>query len=156
MSRWREIKQKKDSQNTQAQEQDAQHYAAYVQRIKAFIVDMFMIYVPILYVLTYLVLGGKDEFQDSFAAPLVAWTLYGLIYAALLAKKGQTPGKKAYDLEVVNDDGTHLSFIKAFVRYLLFLFSAAIIVGVLLPLVRKDKKALHDLVLGTKEIDISA
>jgi len=32
---------------------------------------MFMIYAPILYIITYLVLDGKEDFQASQLAPLV-------------------------------------------------------------------------------------
>lgn len=151
--RWRELKQGKKSTNNSKKEYKTTNLATYPQRIKALIVDLFMIYMPILYVLTYFVLDGKDDFQNSPIAPLIGWSLYGLIYALLLAKSGQTPGKRAYDIKVVNDDDTKLSFFKAIARYLLFLFSASIVIGVLTPLMRKDKKTLYDLILKTKEID---
>jgi len=114
-----------------------------------------MLYMPILYIMTYFIMDGKDDFQGSTLAPLISWILYGAIYSLFLYKTGQTPGKKAYDIKVVDKNGEKISFIKAYLRYILFLFSAAIVVGVLIPLFRKDKKALHDLVLGTKLIDIS-
>jgi uncharacterized RDD family membrane protein YckC len=152
--RWREIKQGKNQKQKEDANED-ENYATYPQRIKALIVDLFMIYMPILYVMTYFVLEGKDDFQNSTFAPLIAWSIYGLIYAILLARSGQTPGKKAYDIKVVKANGQHLSFLRSVARYILFLFSATILIGVLLPLVRKDKKALHDLILNTKEIDVS-
>ena len=61
-------------------------YAFFSQRIKALITDMFMIYMPIMYVITYLVLGGKDELQNTQLGPLIAVSLYGLIYAILVSK----------------------------------------------------------------------
>lgn len=152
--RWRNVKQSR-SQKPSNKDMPQENYATYPQRIKALIVDLFMLYMPILYILTYLVLGGKDEFQSSTTAPLVAWALYGIIYAVFLTKSGQTPGKKAYEIKVVNDDDTKLSIFKAVARYLLFLFSASIVIGVITPLIRKDKKALHDIILNTKEVDLS-
>jgi uncharacterized RDD family membrane protein YckC len=152
--RWREIKQGKNQKQKEPGNEN-ENYATYPQRIKALIVDLFMIYMPILYVMTYFVLEGKDDFQNSTFAPLVAWSIYGLIYAILLARSGQTPGKRAYDIKVVKANGQNLSFILSVARYILFLFSATILIGVLLPLFRKDKKALHDLILNTKEIDVS-
>jgi len=130
-------------------------YASYPDRIKALITDMFMIYAPILYLITYVVLGGKDEFQSSQWAPLLGVTLYGLIYAVLIARFGQTPGKKAYDIKVV-DDKTYenIGFFRAFIRFIAFLFSATILLGLLTPFYRKDKKALHDLICSTIEINI--
>jgi len=125
-------------------------YARYTDRIKAFITDMFMIYAPILYIITYVFLGGKDDFQASQLAPLAGVTIYGIIYSILLAKLGQTPGKKAYIIKVV-DAKTYekISFFKAFFRFISFLFSATILFGLLVPFYRKDNRALHDLMAGT-------
>lgn len=128
-------------------------YASYPLKIKAFITDMFMIYVPILYIITYLVLDGKEDFQASELAPLIAVSIYGLIYSVLLAKSGQTPGKKAYGIKVVDDKTfKNISFIKAVLRFIAFLFSATIVVGLFLPFYRKDKKALHDVLCSSVEI----
>jgi len=153
--RWRDVKQGKNTPKQEKKESDNTNYASYPQRIKALIIDLFMLYMPILYIMTYFIMDGKDDFQGSTFAPLISWTLYGAIYSLFLCKKGQTPGKKAYDIKVVDKNGRKISFIKAYLRYILFLFSAAIVIGVLIPLFRKDKKALHDLILGTKLIDIS-
>jgi len=152
--RWRDVKQGKNTP-TQEKIESSTKYASYPKRIKALIIDLFMLYMPILYIMTYFIMDGKDDFQGSTLAPLISWILYGAIYSLFLYKTGQTPGKKAYDIKVVDKNGEKISFIKAYLRYILFLFSAAIVVGVLIPLFRKDKKALHDLVLGTKLIDIS-
>ena len=130
-------------------------YASYPDKIKALITDLFMIYAPILYVIAYVIMGGKDAFQSSQIAPLAGVLLYGLIYAVLVAKFGQTPGKKAYNIKVVDDKSfKNISFIRAFARFVAFLFSATIIIGLLFPLSRKDKKALHDIVCHTVEIEI--
>jgi len=129
-------------------------YAYYVNRIKAFITDMFMIYAPILYVITYVFMGGKDDFQDSQYAPLVGVTIYGIIYSILISRMGQTPGKKAYTMKVVDvKTGKNIGFFRAMLRFVAFLFSATILVGLLLPLYRKDKRALHDLIASTVVID---
>ncbi|WP_373003054.1 RDD family protein [Sulfurimonas sp.] len=125
-------------------------YAKYTDRVKAFITDMFMIYAPILYVTAYIIMDGKDDFQSSEIAPLLGITLYGLIYALLLSKFGHTPGKKAYEIKVVDHKtGEHIGFLKAAFRFLAFLFTATTLLGLLLPFYRKDKKALHDLICGT-------
>lgn len=125
-------------------------YARYVERIKAFITDMFMIYAPILYVTAYIIMDGKDDFQSSEMAPLLGVTIYGLIYAILLSKFGQTPGKKAYDIKVVDaKSGEYLSFFRAVLRFIAFLFTATTLLGLFLPFYRKDRKGLHDLMCGT-------
>ena len=112
-----------------------------------------MIYIPILYVITYVVLDGKDTFQASQMAQLAGVSLYALIYAIFISKSGQTPGKKAYDLKVVDAKTfKNISFTKSLLRFILFLFSATILLGLLVPFYRKDKKSLHDILCSTVEI----
>jgi uncharacterized RDD family membrane protein YckC len=150
--RFRDIKKQK-KQKQKSENKILVRYAYYPDKIKALITDLFMIYAPILYLITYVILGGKDEFQSSTWAPLLGVTLYGLIYAFLLAKFGQTPGKKAYDIKVVDDKTfKNIGFFRAFARYVAFLFSATILLGLLTPLFRKDRKALHDIICSTVEI----
>jgi len=98
-------------------------------------------------------MNGKDDFQSSQFAPFIAVALYGLIYAIFLYKSGQTPGKKAYMMRVV-DAKTYknISFFRALVRFVAFLFSATILFGLLFPLYRKDNKTLHDLLSHTAVI----
>lgn len=129
-------------------------YANYPDRIKALITDLFMIYAPILYVIAYVIMGGKDAFQSSQLAPLMGVSMYGLIYAILIAKFGQTPGKKAYNIKVIDEkSGENISFFRAICRFIAFLFSATILLGLLTPFFRKDKKALHDIICATVEIE---
>lgn len=125
-------------------------YASYLSRIKAFIVDLFMIYAPILYIITYVFMGGKDGFLGSNLAPLIGVITYGIIYAIFVSKSAQTPGKKAYEIAIV-DDVTHknISFLRALYRFAMFLFTATTLLGLLLPLYREDKKSLHDLLAKT-------
>ncbi|WP_304545709.1 RDD family protein [Sulfurimonas microaerophilic] len=152
--RFRDLKkQKKNQQNKQEKKQ--LNYAKYSDKVKALIVDMFMIYAPILYFIAYVVIGSKEEFQASQLAPFIAVSIYGVIYAVLVAKFGQTPGKRAYLIKVV-DDKTHenISFFRAVCRFVMFLFSATILLGLLTPFYRKDRKALHDIVCGTIEIEV--
>ncbi len=126
------------------------HYARFVDRVKALITDMFMIYAPILYVITYIVLNGKNDFQSSQVAQLSGVLLYGIIYALLLSRSGQTPGKKAYEIKVVDlKSGENISFVRAFLRFIAFLFSATVLVGLFIQLFRKDNRTLHDLIART-------
>ncbi|MDK9692689.1 MAG: RDD family protein [Sulfurimonas sp.] len=141
---------KKNSKPTEAKEPQKLVYAPYSYRVKAFITDMFMIYAPILYVITYVFMSGKDDFQASQFAPFAGVALYGIIYAVLLSKFGQTPGKKAYEIKVVNArSGENLTFFRAIFRFAMFLFTATTLLGLFIPFYRRDKKALHDLVCGS-------
>lgn len=149
--RFRDLK-KQSHKNFNKQEDEKQLHidATYVDRVKAFITDMFMIYIPILYIITYLVLDGKDSFQASGVGQLIGVSLYALIYSIFLSISGQTPGKKAYTIRVV-DAKTYkkLSFIRALWRFIAFLISATIGIGLLFPFFRKDNKTLHDLMSNT-------
>ncbi|MCF6339494.1 MAG: RDD family protein [Sulfurimonas sp.] len=146
--RFRELKQNRPK--TSNIEKPKYFHAKYNYRVKAFIIDLFMIYTPILYFVAYVVMSGKDDFQTSELAPLIAVTLYGLIYATLISKFGQTIGKRAYDIRVVDDKtGEYINFFRAVLRFFAFLFTATTLLGLFLPFFRKDKKALHDLICGT-------
>jgi len=148
--RFRKLKQKTKQKKLQDNAPKKAKLARLPDRIKAFITDMFMIYAPILYIITYVFLGSKEAFQSSNIAPLIGVTFYGLVYAIMLVKTGQTPGKKAYDIKVVDaKSGKNLSFIQAITRFIAFLFSATIIFGLLFPYYRKDNKMLHDLLAGS-------
>jgi len=72
-------------------------------RSKAFITDSFMLLMPIMYIVFYLVMGGREGFQANM---LLGWVyiLVPLIFVqiAFLAKTGQTPGMRAYNIRVVD------------------------------------------------------
>ena len=154
--RFRNIK-KNSKKHTKSTNKTKQKYiyARFIDRVKAFITDMFMIYMPIMYFITYIVLSGKDDLQGSEIAPLMAVGSYALIYAFLVSKFGQTPGKKAYDLKVVDDKtGNNIGFFQALFRFVIFLVTMTTVLGAFLPFYRKDKKALHDLVCNTLVVKI--
>jgi uncharacterized RDD family membrane protein YckC len=152
--RFRELKQQSKKNQIKKEQPKKAHLARNVDRIKAFITDMFMIYAPILYIITYVFLGSKEAFQSSTIAPFLGVSLYGLAYVLLLVKLGQTPGKKAYGIKVVDaKTGKNLTYLQAIIRFVGFLFSATIVVGLLFPFYRKDNKMLHDLLAGSVVIN---
>jgi uncharacterized RDD family membrane protein YckC len=155
--RFRKLKKqsKTKSQNSQKNKNNVL-YARNVDRIKSFITDMFMIYTPILYLITYVVMDGKDDFQASTMGPLVAVVLYGLISSILLYKFGQTPGNKAYDMKVVDAKTfKNITFFQALLRFVSFLLSATFLLGLFIGFYRKDRKSLHDLLSNTAVIVVN-
>jgi len=159
MARWRDVKKGK-IRSTTKKKQFSQQELVYGQcvsplaRIKAFVTDMFMIMMPIMYVTTYIIMDGKDDFQTSDIAHWVTMAIYGVIIIAFWVAKGQTPGFKAYDIILVDDKTQKkLGIIKATLRYIMFIISAVSILGVLLPFFRKDKKTFQDIVMQTSVID---
>ena len=128
MARWRDVK--KGQVKTEPNSKNANtNYdgiicASPLHRIKAFITDMFMIMMPILYITTYIILDGKDSFQGSETARWITMTLYGIITVVFWVKKGQTPGFKAYDLKLIDDNTKEtIGYGLAIARYMMFLRS---------------------------------
>jgi uncharacterized RDD family membrane protein YckC len=128
-------------------------YARFSEKVKALITDLFMIYMPIMYFITYAVMGDKESFQSSQMAIFSGVVLYGVVYAYLISKSGQTPGNKAYDIKVVDSkSGETISFFRALLRFVVFLLSATFLLGLFIEFFRKDNKSLHDLVVNTTVI----
>ncbi len=148
MSRWRDIKRGKI--NKKISPENEIKYASIPDRIKAFLTDMFMIMMPLAYIVTYIVMGDKESMQSSLIARNSLWILYGLILSLFWSIKAQSPGYKAYNLKVVDTKTLQKpSFFKSVIRYLLFVICATTIIGELTAFFRKDKKTLHDILSGT-------
>lgn len=155
MSRWRDIKQGnvKKEEIPKIEEDNSPHSAPIGSRIKAFIVDMFMIMMPIMYITTYLIMEGKDDFQGSDEARWITAGVFGLIVILFWIVKGQTPGYKAYSIRLVdNETEEKVSLLKAILRYFIFLISATTIILSFIPFFRKDKKTIQDLFTKTTVI----
>jgi uncharacterized RDD family membrane protein YckC len=153
MSRWRDVKKGNIKDNKESNNNDILPKlicAPIITRIKAFVTDMFMLMMPIMYVATYIILSGKDEFQGSEIARWLTMFLYGLIVILFWTKKGQTPGYKAYSIKVIDSlTKENISFLRATFRYILFIVSAVSIFGAILPFFRKDRKTFQDLMTNT-------
>jgi len=160
MARWRDIKKGKVDKKTKIKEEKSKIKKDFIVsvnpflRVKAFVTDMFMIMMPILYITTYFIMNGKDDFQSNSSAHLVTTTLFGIICVIFWVRNGQTPGLKAYELKLIDDTTKKpVSIGIAIARYILFLVSATTILGAILPFFREDKKTFHDLILKTSVID---
>ncbi len=157
MARWRDTKKGNTKSATKEVEKNidiSKGLCTYpLHRIKAFITDMFMIMMPIMYLTTYVIMDGADSFKDSDMAHWVSMAIYGSVTIIFWVKKGQTPGFKAYDLKLIDDNtGKTLGYGLATARYMMFILSAVSLVGALLPFFRKDKKTLQDLLMQTSVI----
>lgn len=118
-------------------------------RIKAFITDMFMIYTPILYIVTYVILGSAEKFRHDQKSIFACLLLYGIISAIFIALSSQTPGFRYMQLAIVKDNGEKIGFFRALLRFFIWIFGVAIVIGIFTPFFRKDKKCLHDIICGT-------
>ena len=152
--RIRDVKQGKTSspkQKKASKKETPFHYASASDKLKAFLTDSFMLLMPIMYAVFYLVMGGREGFAAHKALgwlyillPLV------LVQTAFMVKSGQTPGYRAYDLEVVDaHTGKRPGLGLILFRNLAAILSAATLFGWAMMFIRKDRKNLHDLLSGT-------
>jgi len=126
-------------------------YASAGMKVKAFLTDSFMLVMPIMYVVFYLIMGGRDGFAEHrtlgwlyILVPLV------LAQTAFMFKTSQTPGYRAYNIKVINDNtGERPSLFLILFRNFSAILSMFTIIGWLLMYFRKDRKNLHDLLSGT-------
>ncbi|MBL0686235.1 MAG: RDD family protein [Sulfurospirillum sp.] len=153
MARWRNIKQGKTPRKNIENSNFTISYP--INRIKAFITDTFMILMPLLYIVFYLVMGSREEFSEEM---LTGWIYIFVPHFCIVLSfwffKSQTPGYKAYSIKLVSSDLSRPSIFQLIVRYFAFILSTSLIVGLFLALLRKDKKTLHDLISGTMLIQI--
>ena len=160
MARKRDIKkgkvEKKKEENKVFQGDTYLINASPLFRFKAFVTDMFMIMMPIMYLTTYVIMDGADSFKGSETSRWVTMAIYGVITVIFWIRTGQTPGFKAYDLRLVDDHTRKpIGYGLAIARYMMFIFSAVSIIGILLPFFRKDKKTLQDILMQTSVVEIS-
>ncbi|MBD3791276.1 MAG: RDD family protein [Campylobacterales bacterium] len=155
--RFRDIKQKKESKETLKHEANSSFpypYASRGEKVKAFITDSFMLLMPIMYIVFYLVMGGREAFGEdkltgwiSILVPLV------IVQTLFLAKTAQTPGYRAYNLRLIDEStGEKPSFFIILFRNLCALLSFFSIIGWVMMFFRKDRKTLHDLLSHTAVI----
>ena len=155
--RFRDVKQGKatvvEPKPTKKGEQE-RRYATAGEKVKAFLTDSFMLLMPIMYAVFYLVLGSREAFAEH---KLAGW-LYILISLVVVQtifmyKSGQTPGYRAYNLEVIDEStGKRPTLFLILFRNLAAILSAATLFGWMLMFFRKDRKNLHDLLSNTAVI----
>lgn len=144
-------------------------YAPFWSRALGFITDIFMIGLPISLLIVLLFgydqthsAGGIDVILQNKEAlknppnPLVSIVqlcLFMIVTVALWHKSGQTPGKKLAHTRVVDartlQTAPYWKLILRFIGYFLSLIS---LIGFFIGLLRRDKRALHDLLSGTAVI----
>ena len=154
--RFRNVKQGKEKEIVieKSSSTDKWNYASAGMKIKAFLTDSFMLVMPIMYVVFYLIMGGREGFSEHKAMgwiyiliPLV------IVQTIFMFKTGQTPGYRAYKLTLIDDTtGLKPSFFIILFRNLSAVLSLFTFFGWIMMFFRKDKKTLHDLLSGTATV----
>ena len=143
--RWRDVKKRADVASPSSS--SSLSFYLFNKKIKKIIIKYFMLLMPILYTVFYLVFGSREGFAEHM---LTGWLLvlipYGIVTSLFFALKGQTPGYKAYDIVLYNIKTFQKASLPTILwRYLLFILTCMTLVGLLLPLFRKDTLGVYDL-----------
>jgi uncharacterized RDD family membrane protein YckC len=150
--RFRDIKKGKIIEKPKKKRKKEIYYAPNKVKSKAAIVDSFMLLMPVMYIVFYLVMGGRDGFADN---KLIGWIYILIPFITVQTlftffSNGQTPGYRNYDIKVVDvntlEEATLFSII---FRNLAMILAMVTILGWLMMFFRKDNRGLHDFLSNT-------
>jgi WD40 repeat protein len=79
----------------------------------------------------------------------------GISYYIIMVGRGQTLGGKVVSIKLIDANGNPPGYRRAFIRFLVQIFSGIFFIGYLWVLWDKDKQTLHDKVAGTICISLS-
>jgi len=150
-ARFRDIK-KSNSKNKKENniEIENNNFASIGDRFKAFMTDIFMLLMPIMYFVVYIVVGSREGFRDNMAMGWLYIIIPNFILVVIFfAKKSQTPGCKAYNIKLVDRDGNKPLIGAIILRYYIELLSLITIIPLFMPFFHKDKKSLQDVISAT-------
>ena len=130
-------------------------YASAGLKIKAFLTDAFMLLMPIMYVVFYLVMDGREDFSEHkvlgwfyILLPLV------IVQTLFMYMTGQTPGYRAYNMTLIDEHTQKKpSLFVIIFRNLAAILSLFTFFGWVLMFFRKDHKTLHDLLSATAVVN---
>jgi uncharacterized RDD family membrane protein YckC len=133
------------------------HYAGVVTRFASFAIDLLTIGIlfsiagnVVEYILTVL-LREPARLAEASIASTLALALWAFVYCAYpLSASGRTFGMAVLGLRAVRVDGGDLDRRQAVLRVLFFPLSFLLLgLGFVLILLRRDRRALHDLIAKT-------
>ena len=151
--RFRDVKQGRSARKTSKKtKNDPKRYHAGIRdRLKAFITDTFMLLMPIMYIVFYLIMSGREEFAQQKMAGW-AYILVPLIMAqtVFIAKSGQTPGMRAYNIKVVDlkTGKMPVSVTRIVLRQILGVIDF-LLFGWIVMFFRSDHRTPHELLTDT-------
>lgn len=154
--RFRDIKQKKPL-NQKNTIKPKYPYARASSKVKAFLTDAFMLAMPIMYIVFYLVMDGREGFSEH---KLLGWIYILLplviVQSIFMIKTAQTPGYRAYNLQIIDErTGERPSAFVILFRNLCAILSFFLFFAWFIMFFRKDSKTLHDFLSRTAVIDKS-
>ena len=125
-------------------------YATSRMKIKAFLTDAFMLVMPIMYIVFYFVMDGRESFAEN---KMLGWIyiLYPLIFVQTLFFyfTGQTPGYRAYNLHLIDQNTNEKPKLFVIIFRNLCAVLSLFTFAWTLMFFRRDSKTLHDLLSAT-------
>ena len=151
MSKWRDVKQNRAKKYVSKKVLHSPlNFVSIAKRFKAFLTDTFLITTPIIYIVMYIILGGREDFANNM---ILGWALIlvpiTFIITFLWYVKFQTPGMKAYSIRIVNRSHKRISFLQAVVRFGATLFAITSLFLLFIPFFNKEKKTFQDILSNT-------
>jgi len=155
-TRWRDVKKYKTyAKESKNSSKKTVIYAGFWARALAILIDTFMILTPITVLIG--VIFGYEALHNPETSPeagifqMVSYALITILFWQFF--KGQTPGKKAMEMKIIDSKTLEKPhFIQFVIRYFGYFISIITLVGFFVGLFRKDKRALHDLISRTAVI----
>jgi len=151
--RFRDVKQGKSTSTVETKKPNIapEYYASVGLKIKAFLTDAFMLLLPILFGVFYLVMDGREDFEKHM---LMGWVYIlvplVIVQTIFMHKTGQTPGYRAYNITLIDENTKEKpSLLIIIFRNLAAILSLFTLIGWALMFFRKDNKTLHDLLSAT-------
>lgn len=148
LSKKKSLTKKKTIKNTNI------YYATSKDKIKAFLTDAFMLVMPIMFMVFYLVMDGREDFAAHKVEGWI-WILIPLviIQTIFMHISGQTPGYRNYRMALIDDNtGKRPTLFIILFRNITAILSLFTLLGWALMFFRKDNKNLHDLLSATSVI----
>jgi uncharacterized RDD family membrane protein YckC len=127
-------------------------FATSGMKAKAFLTDVFMLLMPLLYVSIYVLFDGLEDVAshrlEAWAYAMIPFLLILTVF--MLKDEGRTPGARAQGLKVIEFHTLEKpSLFSIIFRNFSLLFSMFIPIFWVIPFFRKDKRMLHDLLSAT-------
>jgi len=133
------------------------HYAGFWARVGTTILDG-IILMPVNLLMVYLlgaamVATPQNAFSNQLLIQFLQIAVSFLYTTLLIWKYGGTLGLLSSGLRVVNADGTPVSYLKSVARYFAYMLSGLTFgIGFIMVAFDKEKRALHDMICGTRVI----
>ena len=149
--RFRDTKQQRETKINKV-EKPRIPFAMLGVKAKAFLTDIFMLLMPILYVSIYLIFDGLEDVSkhrlEAWAYAMIPFLVILTIF--MVKDKGRTPGARSQSLKVIDFHTLEKPSVFAIVfRNFALLFSLFIPIFWFVPFFRKDKRMIHDFLSAT-------